>query len=145
MTFRHRILIAMAPLFVLLVGAGTTATFLIYHLGKQVDDILHENYDSVIFMRDLNEALERDRLLLSNSPWPVRSPIRLYKENWQKYQESLDGERKNITLPGEGELDDKLNRLSDTYRDLGKAFYEHPDGDRHLYILERIPLVRSSK
>ena len=36
MTFRHRILIAMVPLFVLLVALGATGTFLIDHLGDQV-------------------------------------------------------------------------------------------------------------
>ena len=48
MTFRRRILMAMAPLFALLVALGATGTFLIYHLGDQVGKILTENYDSVI-------------------------------------------------------------------------------------------------
>ena len=39
--------------------AGGTATILIYRLGTGIDQILRENYDSVIYMRDLNEALER--------------------------------------------------------------------------------------
>ena len=59
MTFRRRIIVAMVPLFALLVVLGGTATILIYHLGNQIDAILRENYDSVVFMRNLNEALER--------------------------------------------------------------------------------------
>ena len=59
MTFRRRIMMAMVPLFALLVALGGTGTALIYHLGSRIDDILRENYDSVIYMRDLNEALER--------------------------------------------------------------------------------------
>ena len=59
MTFRQRILVAMLPLFALLVALGATGAVLIYHLGHQIDQILRENYDSVIYMRDLNEALER--------------------------------------------------------------------------------------
>jgi len=58
-TFRQRIIVAMLPLFALLVVLGGTGATLIYSLGSQVDQILRENYDSVIHMRDLNEALER--------------------------------------------------------------------------------------
>ena len=49
----------MVPLFALLVALGGTGTVLIYRLGNRIDEILRENYDSVIYMRDLNEALER--------------------------------------------------------------------------------------
>ena len=59
MTFRRRIIVAMVPLFALLVVLGGTGTILIYRLGNRIDEILRENYDSVISMRDLNEALER--------------------------------------------------------------------------------------
>src|SRR5208283_2105052 len=120
MTFRRRILIAMIPLFVLLVALGTTGTFLIYYLGKQVDDILHENYDSVIFMRDLNEALERiDSSFQFALVGREKQSLKQYEENWAKYQVSLAGEQRNVTLPGEGELVDKLTDLSNSYRALG--------------------------
>ena len=59
MTFRRRIIVSMVPLFALLVALGGTGTILIYHLGNSIDAILRENYDSVVYMRDLNEALER--------------------------------------------------------------------------------------
>src|SRR5208283_313759 len=122
MTFRRRILIAMIPLFVLLVALGTTATFLIYHLGDQVGKILTENYDSVIFMRDLNEALERiDSSFQFALVGREEQSKKQYQENWQKYQECLDREQNNITLPGEGELDDTLNDLSKAYHDLGNT------------------------
>ena len=91
MTFRRRILMAMVPLFVLLVALGTTGTFLIYHLGDQVDDILHENYDSVIFMRDLNEALERiDSSFQFALAGREEQSYKQYQENWEKYRECLE-------------------------------------------------------
>ena len=49
----------MMPLFALLVVLGGTGTILISQLGDKIGQILRENYDSVIYMRDLNEALER--------------------------------------------------------------------------------------
>ena len=131
MTFRRRILIAMLPLFTLLVALGMTGTFLIRNLGKQVDDIIHENYDSVIFMRDLNEALERiDSSFQFALVGREKQSYKQYQENWDKYQESLKREQGNITLPDEGELVAQLTDLSKTYRAMGDAFYHGPPHDR---------------
>ena len=135
MTFRRRILIAMVPLFALLVALGTTGTILIYYLGNQVDKILRENYDSVVYMRDLNEALERiDSSFQFALEGREEQSREQYQENWDKdprgYQWCLDREQHNITLAGEKELDDRLNDLSAAYRKLGDTFYEQPDGDR---------------
>lgn len=131
MTFRRRILIAMVPLFALLVALGATGTFLIYHLGDQVGKILTENYDSVIFMRDLNEALERiDSSFQFTLVGREERSLKQYQENWEKYQECLGREQRNITVPGERELVDKLTDLSRSYRALGDAFYQGPAVDR---------------
>ncbi len=136
MTFRRHILIAMAPLFVLLVALGATGTFVIYHLGDQVGKILKENYDSVVFMRDLNEALERIDSSFQFALMGREEQSQMqYRENWQKYQECLDLEEHNITVPGEKDLDDRLNNLSKAYRKLGDAFYENPEGDRRALYL----------
>ena len=100
MTFRRRILIAMVPLFTLLVALGTTGTFLIHNLGKQVDDIIHENYDSVIFMRDLNEALERiDSSFQFALVGREKQSYEQYQENWKKYHECLDRESTTSRFP----------------------------------------------
>ena len=133
MTFRRRILMAMVPLFVLLVALGTTGTFLIYYLGKQVDDILHENYDSVVFMRDLNEALERiDSSFQFALVGREEQSYKQYRENWDKYQECLDREQQNITVPGERELDDRLNDLSEDLPRAGRRFLSKgPASDRN--------------
>ncbi len=131
MTFRRRILMAMVPLFVLLVALGTTGTFLIYYLGRQVDDILHENYDSVVFMRDLNEALGRIDSSFQFSLAGLEEPsFDQYQENWKKYRECLDREQHNVTVPGEQELVDRLANLSRVYQVLGDTFYKVPKGDR---------------
>ncbi len=122
---------AMVPLFVLLVALGATGTFLIYHLGDQVGKILTENYDSVIFMRDLNEALERiDSSFQFALVGREEQSQKQYKDNWKKYWDCLKGEQRNITLPGEGEAVAKLTDLTNAYRDLGDSFYKGPAADR---------------
>ena len=128
MTFRRRILIAMLPLFALLVALGGTGAALIYHLGGQIDLILRENYDSVIYMRDLNEALERinSSFLLALAGQEEQSH-RLYQDKWKLFDDSLDKENHNITiLPEEGQLVDKLTTLSKDYRQAGNDFFARP-------------------
>ncbi len=134
MTFRRRILVAMVPLFLLLIVLGATGTLLIYHLGRQVDDILHENYDSVEYMRDLNEALERiDSSFQFALAGREQQSFKQYQDNWSRkkgYSDSLRKETNNVTLPGEKELVNRLTDLSQSYRKLGDAFFKTPAAQR---------------
>jgi NtrC-family two-component system sensor histidine kinase KinB len=136
MSFRRRILVAMVPLFLLLIALGATGSFLIDQLGKQVDNILRENYDSVIFMRDLNEALERiDSSFQFALAGKEKQSLEQYRKNWAVYQESLRRETNNITVPGERKLVDRLTDLSQSYERLGGAFFNSAaDGRNALYF-----------
>ncbi len=125
MTFRHRIIVAMLPLFVLLVVLGGTGIILIKYLGKQIGDILRENYRSVVYMRDLNEALERiDSSFQFALAGREKESHQQYQANWILYEKSLDDEGDNITiLPQEKDLFDSLTRLTERYRKQGDAFF----------------------
>jgi signal transduction histidine kinase len=129
----------MIPLFALLLALGGTATFLIYHLGDRIDRILRENYDSVIYMRDLNEALERiDSSFQFTLAGREKDSLDQYNNNWKRYDDSLANEQNNITLPGEAELAEKLTALSRRYRDQGDKFFASPVQDRdQLYFGSR--------
>ncbi len=138
MTFRRRIIVAMVPLFALLVALGGTGTVLIYHLGNRIDEILRENYDSVIYMRDLNEALERiDSSFQFALAGREQESHQQYEANWKLYDASLSKEQNNITLPGEGELVEQLTKLSDRYRRQGDDFFKHLDKTAGQALLRR--------
>jgi signal transduction histidine kinase len=134
MTFRRRIIAAMIPLFVLLIVLGVTGSVLINQLGKQVDNIIHENYDSVVYMRNLNEALERiDSSFQFALTGREEESFKQYRDSWDKengYSDSLRKETGNITLPGEKELADRLTDLSQSYQKLGDTFFSDPSSDR---------------
>jgi signal transduction histidine kinase/HAMP domain-containing protein len=123
-TLRQRILFNLVPLLVLLLVLGGAGAWFLYRLGNRVDEILRENYDSVIYMKDLNEALER---IDSSFTFTLASQEALgrrqYRKYWQMYRENLRKEQNNITLPGEGELVRRLTDLTDAYRKQGNAFY----------------------
>jgi signal transduction histidine kinase/HAMP domain-containing protein len=126
----------MLPLFALLVALGGTGTVLIYQLGNRIHAILRENYDSVIYMRDLNEALEGiDSSFQLALAGREKESYQRYQANWRLYGAALSKEQHNITVPGEGDLVDKLTTLSDQYRRQGDEFFQRAGQKRdNLYV-----------
>jgi PAS domain S-box-containing protein len=124
LSLRYRLVLTLAPILVLFAGLSGTAVWLIYKLGGGIDAILRENYDSVIYMERLNEAVERiDSSFQFALADQADMAHRQYRENWDALVAALDKERGNITIPGEQELVDKLVDLTQRYRQQGDAFF----------------------
>jgi PAS domain S-box-containing protein len=127
-TLRQRILFNLVPLLVLLAILGGAGAWLLNDLGTRVDEILRENYDSVIYMKDLNEALERiDSSFTFTLAGQEGKGRWQYQNYWRKYRQNLRKEQDNITVPGEGDLVRRLTDLTDDYRTQGNAFYAMPN------------------
>src|SRR5262249_27421297 len=109
---------------------GGAAVTLLYRLGGSIGTILRDNYDSVLFMERLNEALERIDssfgFALARRQQKTRDQ---YQENWKDYLDNLHREQNNIPPPGERELVEKLTALTDRYRQQGDTFYSRKHGD----------------
>jgi len=123
-------------LLAILTVLGCAGAFLLYRLGGSIDLILRENYASVIAMERLNEALERIdssfQFALSRSGEDVKEQ---YDHNWKLFREALQTEEKNITLPGEAELVQELEELTERYLHEGEEFYAHAPGSPERYQL----------
>src|SRR5262245_49787628 len=121
---RQRIFLTLAPLLLLLMVLGGAGVVLLYQLGNSAKKILRENYDSVLAMERLHEALERIdssfQFALAGRPDKAREQ---YANNWPAYYDNLKIEQENITLPGERELVERLTALTDQYQAQGDAFY----------------------
>ena len=63
-SLRQRIMITLLPLFVLMAIVGGYGATLIYRIGGRIDEILRENYNSVLYMERVKEALEDPTRLL---------------------------------------------------------------------------------
>jgi signal transduction histidine kinase len=132
LTLRGRIILTLLPLLVLLAVVGAAGALLLYRLGGSIDLILRENYASVVAMERLNEGLERIdssfqfALAGKGEDGPEPHPRQQYQRNWQLYQEALNIEKNNITLPEEPELVEQLNGLTERYRQQGDDFYKAP-------------------
>src|SRR5262249_7108410 len=126
LSLRHRIILTWIPLLVLLTGLGGTSMILLHQLGGRIKLILHENYDSVVAMERLKEALERIdssfQFALAGREEDARNQFEKY---WPLYDKSLETEQSNVTIhPEEDRLVARLTELTKKYRDQGKAFYD---------------------
>jgi signal transduction histidine kinase len=117
----------LAPFVCLLVAVAATGIILLRHVGDSIDRILRENYNSVVAMVGLNEALERIdssfQFALTGRPEARKEARAAYERNWRRYDEELDRERHNITEPGEKELVEELLAWTAAYRRLGDQFW----------------------
>jgi signal transduction histidine kinase len=138
-TLRGRILLTLAPLFVLLLLLGGSALWLFYSLGGRVDAILRENYVSVRAMQGLGEAVERIdssfQFALAGKEEMARA---MFDKNWVLFEDEFDVEEQNITiLPEEQTLVDALRALKFHYRKQGRDFYKGPKAKRHDAYFEK--------
>jgi NtrC-family two-component system sensor histidine kinase KinB len=128
LTLRQRILLTLLPLLALLAVLGGAGIVLLHRLGGRVDAILRENYDSVLYMQQLGEALKRIdssfQLAIAGRAAPAR---RQYDTQWKLLNDNLNAERGNVTLAGEQELVDRLTKLSVEYRKQGDVFWQLND------------------
>ena len=85
----------------------------------------------MIYMRDLNEALERiDSSFQFALAGREKDALAQYQDNWREFSKKLNKEQNNVTLPGEAELVDQLTSLSRRYREQGDTFYQQPAESR---------------
>ncbi len=103
---------------VLLAGIAIFGVMMLHQvdkLGRSVDVILRENYQSVIICQNVNEALERidSGLLLSLSGQSAEP--NLFAVQIDKINREWRAELRNITLPTEGERAEKVAKLLSEY------------------------------
>src|SRR5437868_3212709 len=125
LTLRSRILLLLVPPLLILLALAGAASVTVLHLSGRINAILRENYDSVIAMQILNEALERIdsafQFALADQEDKARQQ---FAENWPAYHQGLEKERHNVTLLGEQELVDRLSDLTVQYRKKGESFFK---------------------
>lgn len=128
LSFRKRIALTLVPIFALLGILGGSGVLLLSHLGNQIDHILRENYDSVIAIQKLDEALEQIdaafQFALAGRETYARQQ---FQKGWLLYRENLALEENAIDVRGEQELVDRLNELTNAYEGQGKVFFASND------------------
>ena len=144
MTMNRRLLLGIAPVLLILLAVGIYAIFLFSRLGGAIDVILKENYLSVVASQNMKESSERmnSGLLLALGGEEEKGKL-LFEQNVPVFKKNLVLEAGNITLPGEGDLEKKVQQLHGTYLDMATKFFALNASDparRTLYFNQLQPL-----
>src|SRR5437773_1409042 len=118
MTLRHRLLLTLAPSLLLLAVLGAAGVYLLQRVSGTANLILRENYDSVVAMVGLNEALERIDSSFALALLGDETARASYEHNWQEFDRHLSAQQNNVTIrPREDELTELLARRASAYRE----------------------------
>lgn len=144
-TLRRRLLLVVAPAFLLLALTGGFGAWLLILLGQRSSAILRENYNSVRAMDRLLFALhqidESHHLALTGQEEQARH---ISQSAWEEYQKQYTIEENNITItPQEQELFTKLQLTTTEYRNLNEQFYASPE--RAAIYSKLIPVYQKLK
>jgi signal transduction histidine kinase len=135
MTLRQRLLLTLAPSLLLLAVLGGVDVYLLGHVGGQINLILRENYNSVVAMVGLNEAVERIDSSFTLAILGDEKAQASFDRNWESYYRHLEDQKNNVTiLPRERILTDALIERTELYRKAGKEFWKlDPQQRRQAY------------
>ena len=145
---KRRILLWFCPILILFLGVGLYAVWLFNRLGPSIDVILKENYQSVLAGQQMKESAERmDSGLSFALAGEERRGRDLFNENDPIFQENLQKELHNITVPGEGELANKIREAEARYQTLAQTFWDTSEAEarRKMYFSELLPLFTEIK
>lgn len=143
MTLNRRLLLGIAPVLVIFLAVGIYAIFLFSKLGSAIDLILRENYQSVVASQKMEEASERMNsgllMMLGDEEEKGR---KLFEDYVPVFEKGSDIESHNITLPGEGDLENRIQQLHAKYMATAAKFFALSPSDparRALYFNELLP------
>lgn len=124
MTLNRRLWTGIAPILLILLAVGIYAIFLFLKLGGAIDVILRENYQSVIASQEMEDAMARmDSAVLLALNGEEQKGHDLFQASAAQFDTGYELERRNITLPGEGDLAAKIHELHAKYMETAQAFF----------------------
>jgi len=143
-TLQTKLLMGMLPTLAILVLLGLWAIIMFYRLGGNIDVILRENYRSILAAEGMKEAIERmDSGLLFAVGGREERGRRQFDEYRPTFEENLHIEQGNITVPGEQEQADELDREMRQYLVSARQFFSLPPDSKqqrvNLYFGELEP------
>lgn len=145
---KKRIVIGLLPLLVLLLAVGCYAVALFSRLGGAIDTILRENYASIVAAQNMKESAERmDSALFFTLAGEEERALKMYRENLPIFEENLNAELHNITLPGEGDLANHLSTLRTKYQNQARIFLGTQDvsARSRMYFDQMLPTFTEMK
>jgi len=117
LTLRRKLSLGFGGLLLIILIIGVQSIRNLTKLGESIDVILRENYRSVIACQQMKEGLERiDSGTLFKLLGYIQEGEGLIRKNKTIFEEALNAELNNITLPGERERANHLKELYSQYK-----------------------------
>jgi NtrC-family two-component system sensor histidine kinase KinB len=146
---RQKLSLGFGGLLVIILIIGVQSIIQLTRLGASIDVILRENYRSVIACQEMKEALERmDSGILFILLGYSKEGTEFIRKNEAVFENALQAELNNITLPGEGEKGAHVQELFQQYRKILKAAEgpTTPLAERQrIYFTQLFPLFQGIK
>jgi PAS domain S-box-containing protein len=142
MSLRAKLLLALAPLALVLIALGTVSVRAMRVLGEDSQLILRDNYRSVLAVQRMKEALDRieSAAALTTLDLPGQT-LAQAAPNERKFEEELGIQERNITEPGEAEATRELRDVWAACKAEVHRFQELPPGSdlRTFYSARLLP------
>jgi signal transduction histidine kinase len=143
MTLNRRLLLGITPVPLILLAMGIYAIVLFSHLGGAIDVILRENYASISASQNMEQASDRmnSGLLLMLGGEEDKGK-QLFQQYAPVFAKNSDIEANNITLPGEGDLENQIKHLHASYLASAAEFFALAPGNpmrKALYFDQLLP------
>ncbi|MGB6067460.1 MAG: ATP-binding protein [Desulfomonilaceae bacterium] len=117
LSLRQKLSLGFGALLTIMVLVGMQSVSLLSQLGDSIDVILRENYRSTIACQQMREALENiNSGILFRLLGYEQEGIKQISANEPKFENALQVELNNVTLPGEGEKARRLQKLFTQYK-----------------------------
>jgi signal transduction histidine kinase len=111
MTLRAKLILAQTPLALAMVLLGALALKSNAELGRRSQEILKDNYRSVVAAERMKESIERmDSGAMFHFSSHADEGIRMAREHRRRFEEALQLQESNITEPGELEMTQSLRK-----------------------------------
>ncbi|NTW52909.1 MAG: HAMP domain-containing protein [Chlorobiaceae bacterium] len=146
---RQKLLLGMSGMLVIVTAISLMTIRQIDDLGKSLAIVLKQNYLSVVACQDMKDALERiDSGVLYTFIGNQEDGVRMVNEHKARFNDALDRELHNITLPGEQERADKVRHLSEEYYGTLSGIMDRSKPEpvrRALYYSRLVPVFNEIK
>ncbi|HXN55462.1 MAG TPA: ATP-binding protein [Myxococcales bacterium] len=142
MSLRAKLLLALAPLALVLIALGTFSVRAMRRLGEDSQLILRDNYRSVVAVQRMKEALERLESAASLLVLDLRAQgLAQAALSERKFDDELGIQEGNITEPGEAEATRALREVWGACKVEVHRFEELPPGSdlRAIYFASLLP------
>lgn len=115
--FRQKLTLAFGGMLVILATVGTLSGLLLTRYSSTIEKLFRENYDSVVYSQNMKDAVDGLDDLAQASLWSERPAPDLETASTlrQRFEKNLRLQQRNITLSGEREATDQLDRAWKTY------------------------------